>query len=445
MNKKISVILALSVALCCLPSLSSCKNDVTVLRIASWEEYIDEGGDESYAEGSRSMLEDFEEWYEEQTGEKIRVVYVPLSDNEQMYAKIDKFDRHYDLLCPSEYMFIKLAEEGRLEQYPDSFFDTNNELNYYAKNVTPFIRDTFESNEINGVKWSKYAAGYMWGTTGFIYNTETVDAKDVESWNVYFNPKNYTISAKNNVRDSYFVGLGMYYENRLLEMKEAATEETLTNYKTRLTALMNDTSSEVMSEVETLLKKMKNRNNFWGFETDNAKSYLISGDIDVSYQWSGDAVYILDEAESEDLSNPVRYDYCIPTASSNLWFDGWVMMKGANVDAATMFVNFVSMPENVVRNMYYIGYTSCVGGEEVFSYVQETYGADETETNPVEYDLSVYFGEGHSITTSIEQTTRQLFAQYPDEETLKRCCVMKYFPPEENNRANKLWKNVNGS
>ncbi|MBQ5926302.1 MAG: ABC transporter substrate-binding protein [Clostridia bacterium] len=444
MKKKISALLSLCFALSSLPALTSCGESETVLRIASWEEYIDEGGDDSYIEGCDSMIEDFEKWYEEKYDEKIKVVYVPLSDNEQMYAKIDKFNRHYDLLCPSEYMFIKLANENRLEQYPDEFFDTENPDNYYAKNVTPFIKNTFENNEIKGVKWSKYAAGYMWGTTGFIYNTEKVNADDVKSWNVYFNPK-YSISAKNNVRDSYFAGLGMYYENELLQMRSSVTEETLPAYQTALSSMMNDTSVQAMNKVESLLKKMKSTSNFWGFETDNAKSYLISGDIDISYQWSGDAVYIMDEAESEDLSHPIRFDYCVPEASSNLWFDGWVMMKNANVKAAIAFVNFVSMPENVIRNMYYIGYTSCVGGEEVFDYVSETYSAEDDDEDVIEYDLSEYFGEGYFITASTEQLTRQLYAQYPDKETLNRCCVMQYFEADVNKRANKLWKNVSGA
>ncbi len=444
MKKKFALFLALALSASYLPALVSCGGNETVLRIASWEEYIDEGGDDSYIEGSNSMIEDFESWYEEKYNEKIRVVYVPLSDNEQMYAKIDKFGRNYDLLCPSEYMFMKLADENKLQAYPDEFFDSTNPDNYYARNVTPFIKNVFETNTINGVQWSRYAAGYMWGTTGFIYNTEKVDPEDVRSWNVYFNPK-YSISAKNNVRDSYFAGLGMYYETQLLEKRANVTPESLLTYQSELSALMNDTSPAVMKEIEKLLKKMKSASNFWGFETDNAKSYMISGDIDVSYQWSGDAVYIMDEAESEELKHPVRFDYCVPDAASNLWFDGWVMMKGANTKAATAFVNFVSMPENVIRNMYYIGYTSCVGGEEVFDYVAETYSAEEDETDVAVYDLSNYFGEDHSIIASKEQFTRQLFAQYPDSETLLRCCVMQYFQADVNNRANKLWKNVSGA
>ena len=41
--------------------------------------------------------------------------------------------------------------------------------------------------------------------------------------------------------------------------------------------------------------------------------------------------------------------------------------------------------------------------------------------------------------------TRQLFAQYPDEETLKRCVVMQYFDNDANTRAYKMYNNVTAS
>lgn len=450
-------IVSAAVAVCCFSSaffsFASCgeKYDVT-LNVASWEEYIDEGGAEGYdaAELNRKerrvLYEEFETWYYELTGKTIKVNYNPLQDNETMYNKITLGEK-YDLLCPSEYMIIKLATEGYLKQFPDSFFDTTEETNYYARGISPYIKGVFDSNEIDGVKWSKYAAGYMWGTTGFTYNEATVNAEDVKSWNIY--EKNYTISAKDNVRDSYFEGLGMYYESELLDLRNRLENGSVTPeaYAEELSRLMNDTDAETMSEVEKLLKSMKSRNNFWGFETDNAKNEVYNGAIDISYQWSGDAVYIMDEAEDNELS----YAYCVPEAASNLWFDGWVMMKDAQEEAAMMFINFLSRPDNVVRNMYYIGYTSCISGAStyngisVFDYISDTYSADDDEKNTAEYDLSYFFGEDHVLTVSEDQLHRQLFAQYPDEETMQRCVVMKYFDADANTRANKLWQNVKGS
>ena len=443
MKKQLSLLLALSFVSASAASLAACGDDTPVLRVASWAEYIDEGGEDGYVEGSKPLYEDFEDWYFEQTGEKIRVQYIELSDNEEMYNKIQLGDT-YDLLCPSEYMIMKLAAEDLIQPYPETFFDTSVETNYYAKNVSPYIRSVFQSNTIKGTEstWEDYAAGYMWGTTGFVFNPQKVNAEDMKTWTAFINSAySKKITAKNNVRDSYFAGLGIHYEEELLTLKTQLEAGTLplSEYQSELARMMNDTSADTMNAVEDILKNVKS--NIQGFETDEAKNDFIAGTIDISYQWSGDAVYIMDEVESE---SGIACSYCVPEAASNLWFDGWVMMKGANVDAATMFVNYVSRPDNVVRNMYYIGYTSCVAGEEVFDYVTETYGAEESDETAVDYDLRYFFGddEKYILSAPAEQLTRQLFTQYPDEETMKRCVVMQYFDEETNTRANRLWQEV---
>ncbi|MBQ8685864.1 MAG: extracellular solute-binding protein [Clostridia bacterium] len=427
--------------------LTACTDtqEENVLRIASWDEYIDEGGADSYVEGSRALYEEFEDWYFEQTGKRITVDYVPLQDNETMYNKIKMGDR-YDLLCPSEYMIMKLAAEDMIQKLPSSFFDPSLDNNYYVRNVSDYIqKEVFERTEMtDGSKLSEYTAGYMWGSTGFVYNPEKISADEVKRWSVLTNEAYVRkITAKDNVRDSYFAGLGMYYEAELLALKTRLNDGaiTLESYKKQLSEKMNDSSVGTMSEVQKLLEKM--RGNLYGLETDEGKLDIVTGRFDVSYQWSGDAVYTLDMGEDDEITDePLALEYCIPEAASNLWFDGWVLMKDANVDAATAFINFLSIPENVVRNMYYIGYTSCIAGDEVFSYVEETYGADETEEAPVSYDLSYFFGDGHQLLTSEDQTRRQLFAQYPTRDTIDRLVVMKPFDRETNERANRMWNTI---
>lgn len=439
--------------------LAGCTNSSRITRnantlyVASWDEYIDEGG--SFYQDDDPDMQDFKDWYfeltgidlnhskplyeefEEETG--IHVEYVTLQDNETMYNKIKMGDT-YDLLCPSEYMIMKLAAEQMLEKYPASFFDTTNENNYYAKNVSPYIQETFETGKLeNGESWAEYAAGYMWGSTGFVFNPNKLDRDLMNSWNcVTSDACNHKVTAKDNVRDSYFMGLGMHYEAELLELKAKYErgEVSRETYRSILDEKMNDTQPATMNSVKKDLIRM--RKNLYGLETDEGKFDIIRGRFDASYQWSGDAVYILDEAESSDL----ELEYSIPSAASNLFFDGWVMMKGANVDAATAFVNFLSRPENVIRNMYYIGYTSCIGGNEVFDYISYIYGAEDDDDAAVSYDLSYFFGEGRTIFTPENQTRRQLFAQYPDTKTIDRLVVMKYFDKETNERANRMWINI---
>ena len=432
------------------------KRSENVLRVASWDEYIDMGGefldkedDAEYIEWyqktfnidllkTRPLYDEFETWYEKQTGKEIKVEYIPLQDNETMYGKI-KMGDEYDLLCPSEYMIMKLAAENRLEKYPENFFNTAIETNYYAQNVSPYIKTNFQNgkNE-DGSSWWDYAAGYMWGSTGFVFdpqkigNTEEESRKIMSKWSCVTSKEcNRKITAKDNVRDSYFMGLGLYYEE-LLEKGELSRDE----FYNDLFNKMNDIGETTMSKVKKHLEKM--RKNLYGLETDEAKNEVIAGRLAASFQWSGDAVYIIDEAENNE--EDAHLEYSIPESVSNLWFDGFVMMKGANVDAATAFVNFLSKPENVIRNMYYIGYTSCIGGDIVFSYVNDfAYGDKDGDT---EYPLNYFFGDGHVITTTADQTRRQLFAQYPDESTINRLVTMEYFKPEENERANRMWNNI---
>ena len=402
----------LFISLCPLAACNNASNhtgrDKNVLRIASWDEYIDEGGEDSYVPGSLPMYEEFEQWYKDVYNETITVEYVTLQDNETMYNKMKMGDT-YDLLCPSEYMIMKLAAEGFIQKYPTEFFDKSNPLNYYAQNVSPYIQNVFDSGTLkDGSKWSEYTAGYMWGSTGFVFNPANIhpdinQARAImSSWDCLASPAcTRKITMKDNVRDSYFAGLGMYYEDELLALqaKLDSGEITLAEYKSLLSTKMNDTSVEVMNATKKKLEVA--RGNLYGLETDEGKSDVIAGRLDASYQWSGDAVFIIDEAENSDT--PLILEYSIPKAASNLWFDGRVMTKDANVKAATAFVNFVSQPINVIRNMYYIGYTSCIAGDDVFAYAEEMYSAEDGNENAIEYDVSYFFGEDYIITAPEDQ------------------------------------------
>lgn len=76
------------------------------------------------------MVEDFENWYYENYGVKVNVQYSCFGTNEDLYNMLTLGDV-YDLVCPSEYMIMKLMSENKLEPLSDDFFDENNDKNYY--------------------------------------------------------------------------------------------------------------------------------------------------------------------------------------------------------------------------------------------------------------------------------------------------------------------------
>ncbi len=455
MKRLIAIAVAGALGLTGLIVTNSKHSNVPVLRVANWAEYIDDGTDSGVP-----MLQRFEEWYKEKTGKEIRVEYSTADDNEILYNLLRMGDK-FDVICPSEYMLMKLAVEGYLQKLPESFYDADNPDNHYIRNVSPFILDTFTNNDIQGVPWKEYSAGYMWGTTGFVYNPAVVTEAEVSTWNIYNNPKAYKkITAKNNIRDTYFVGLAMYYDNDLRNLKQQYESNTLSllEYNTRLGDLMNDVTRETMNNTKKVLSGITQ--NLYGFETDEGKHNTVSGKVAVNYQWSGDAVAILDEAEGlyeeTSLENPLYLNYCIPETVSNLWFDGWALTKDCkDVELATAFINFLSMPENAIRNMSYIGYTSCIGTKAVFDeHVVGNYSAESGDETVVAYDLNYYFNheydrndpttrsDDYILYTAEINTKRQLFAQYPRETDLARCVAMRYFDADANMRANSMWSDI---
>ena len=480
--------------------LSACakSEEVLTLRVANWEEYIDLGdwGEDElidiqnpYAEnpddgiiGRNSIVDDFTEWFNSQNfGYEIKVEYSTFGTNEDLYNRL-KLGDVYDIACPSDYLIMKLIAEGAVEPYSDDFLDAEDESNYYTRNVSPYIAGVFSDNG-----WTQYAACYMWGTVGIMYNPETIeDVEDINNFDILLDEDYYKqVTVKDNVRDAYFAALSILNKDTLLKGDITAEERT---------ALLNATDEETVAAAEDILKRIKE--NVYSFETDSGKADMITGKVAANTQWSGDSVYIMDEAESDE-TNPTELWYSVPEECTNLWFDGWVMLKdGIGGDerkkqAAEAFVNFLSRPDNAVRNMYYIGYTSAIASDTMFDYFDWYYGLsldpedeeyfDEEITEVFEYDVSYYFGGekgdytiyidasaidfdrqkyadyktierlGEEYGNDIEYTVysgiddisrgRQAFAQYPPESVIERSVVMQDFG-DRLGAINQMWINV---
>ena len=429
-----------------------------VLRVCNWEEYIDLGDwdEEETIElpsgdiiGENSMIDDFTEWYKETYGVDVKVEYSTFGANEDLYNMLTLGDE-FDLVCPSEYMIMKLMAEDRLVPLSDSFFDKSVEENYYARGESPYIHKVFAEHEIGGEPWSKYAAGYMWGVTGIVYNPAVVSREDASTWKILADPKyRRQVTIKDNVRDSYFAAVGAIKADLL-------TSDAFVNdpdYAKNLEREMNDASPEMIAQVQDYLQGVKD--NVYSFESDAGKADMITGKVVANYQWSGDGTYTMDQADEDGL----ELAFCVPKESTNIYFDGWVMLKngiGEDKDkqqAAEAFINFNSRPDNVIRNMYYIGYTSVISGGDdprIFEYADYNYGAEEEdEADAVDYDLSYFFaedaedaGDEYVIAVPQDQVDRQISSSYPPADVMHRSAIMTYFNEEKNAAINRMWINV---
>ena len=381
MKRLLNVGLFLTMLFGMTPTISSYAADREhTLKVYNWADYIDE-----------SLLDEFEEWYEEQTGEEVEIIYQLFDINEVMLAKLEKGHEDFDVVCPSEYIIDRMLANDMLLPISRDFGDTPD----YTSMVSPFFVEQLAKFDQSGKRANDYAVGYMWGTTGILYNPKYVTDEEVDSWGIIWDERlENKVLMKDAYRDIY--GCMIMY---------ARYRELLDGKVTRQ-QLMNDTSDEAIAAVEELLKSAKR--NIAGWEVDFGKEMMTKEKAYINVSWSGDAVWAIEEAAAIGM----ELKYHVPREGSNVWFDGWVIPKYAvNTKAAAYFINFMCMPENALRNMDEIGYVSVIASPEILEA--------KIDSTFEEYsDLTYFFGEG-AYSVPVDNI------QYPDRTVIERAALMR--------------------
>lgn len=418
------------------------KYDATLV-VYNWEDYIYDGTDEDGNEipDDPGVCALFEDYYEEKTGLKVKVDYETFSTNEIMYQQIDLDIMHADLICPSDYMIQKMANEGKLEKlsYNETTKKYGESLSNWEKNGSPYIKEKFSEAKLDdGNSFLSYSIPYFWGTMGFTYDMNYFTAEEISTWDALWSTeskfqRNFTL--KDSMRDTYVAGIFHVYKDEI-----AALDVNASDYNEKLSAIFNKCDDETIAKVKNALTSIKGKT-VYGFEVDDGKDEIVKGTYHANLAWSGDSVYSMDTAEEAGA----RLGYALPKEGSNIWFDGWCMPKGANVELAEEFLNFISQPEIAAKSMDAVGYTSAVAGEEIWELVNDWYATEDDETEVDECDLSYFFGdsiEGEAkINILTEERGRQFDAQYPSLEQIKKCCIMKDFGAQTT-KVDDMWAEV---
>ena len=367
-----------------------------ILKVYNWADYIDE-----------DLIDEFEVWYEEQTGEPVEIIYQTFDINETMLSKIELGHEDYDVVCPSDYIIERMLKNDLLLPLERDFGNTPD----YLDNVAPYIRGMFDEIDGHGKNANDYSVAYMWGTVGLIYNPKYVDEAETASWDVLRNPAyKGKVLMKDAFRDIY------------TSLLIALNREALDSGEKDMRSLAFDTSEESIKLVEDYLNSFKE--SVAGWEADFGKEQMTKELAWMNLSWSGDAQWAIDEAA--EIGMDLRYN--IPEEGSAIWFDGWVIPKYAkNVKAARYFINFMCMPENAIRNMDMTGYVSAIGGDEIL----------ESMSDPESYeplDASYFFGP-QADSVCVNPT------MYPDRSTIERCGMMHDTDTEA---LLKMWSRVKG-
>ena len=377
--------------------LLGCSEDRSqILKVYNWADYIDE-----------DLIGEFEQWYEEETGEPVHIIYQTFDINETMLSKIELGHEDYDVVCPSDYIIERMLKNDLLLPLEMDFGQTPD----YLDNVAPFIKEKFNEIEGHGKNANDYSVAYMWGTVGLIYNPKYVSEDETHSWDVLRNPAyKGKVLMKDAFRDVY------------TSLLIALNRDAIDSGEKDMRDLAFDTSDESIKLVEDYLNSFKESVSGW--EADFGKEQMTKELAWMNLSWSGDAQWAIDEAA--EVGMDLRYT--IPEEGSSVWFDGWVIPKYAkNIKAASYFINFMCKPENALRNMDMTGYVSAIGGDEILENM-----SDPEEFGPI--DVSYFFGpQADSVCVNP--------IMYPDKATMDRCGMMHDTDTEA---LLKMWSRVKG-
>ena len=327
--KRILSVLCAALLLGALMTLSAFAAD-RVLNVYNWGEYISDG-----SEGTLDVNAEFEKWYEETYGERVKVVYTTYASNEDMYAKLKSGAAGYDVILPSDYMIARMIDEGMLEKLN---FDN---IPNYAGISESFRGLYYDPND-------EYSIPFSYGMVGIIYDSSVVDEADVGTWDLMWNEK-YTgkILQFNNSRDAF--GTAMY-KNGI------------------------DVNSSDPADWQTALDELKAQKPILqGYVMDEVFNKMESGEAAVAAYYAGDYLSMVENNDKLAFYYPTDKDGNFAT---NLFVDAYCIPKGAaNKELAEIYINFMLSEEIAVANAEYV----CYASPNAAVYESETYREDMGE------------------------------------------------------------------
>ena len=168
---------------------------------------------------------------------------------------------------------------------------------------------------------------------------------------------------------------------------------------------MNSVDPKELSEARDLLLAQKPL--VQAYVVDQVRDKMLSGEATVGVIYSGELLYLQEEAESLNLDYDL--EYVIPEEGTNIWIDSWVIPYNArNKENAEKWINFLCRPDIAKKNFEYI------------TYATPNQGAFELLDKEYQDNTSVF----------------------PDTSTLTNSEVYQYLGTEADDLYSALWKEI---
>jgi spermidine/putrescine transport system substrate-binding protein len=277
--------------------------------------------------------------FEEETG--IKVTLDNFASESDMLAKLQAGGGGYDVVFPTHRRVKIMIEQGLAAK-----LDAPSLSNW--KNVA----EPFRSTSVDPKR--EYSAPYMWGTTGFTYDSARVPGgKLEESWKEYFEPREELkgqMASLNDMADVY--NAAAYY-------------------------LGIDKCTDDAGEAQKILDLLtKQKPYLKTYSNDGTIDRMIAGEVIMHMQWNGAAHRVRKE-------KPTAV-FVYPKEGTTFWSDNMVIPANApNMENAKTFINWMLDPKNAAAASNYTGYMNAIDGSGEF--MDPGLNADPAVNMPAEY------------------------------------------------------------
>lgn len=275
--------------------------------------------------------------FQQETG--IRATLDSYDSNETLLAKLQAGAAGYDVIVPSGYMVAILIEQGIVQKLDKSAMDN-------FENVLEAFRDPPHD------PGRQYSAPYMWGTTGYSYDSAKVGEVE-ESWAPFFDPQ------------GPFAG------------RLAMLDDQVEGWNAAAYLLGIDKCTTSPQDAARILEVLEAQKPAVAlYNSDGTIERMAAGEVVAHMQWNGAA-----HRTKESLPGLV---YVYPQEGVSAWDDNFMVPADApNPENAMIFINWMMKPENIAIASNYTGYMNAVEGADEF--LEPALREDPAVNMPPEY------------------------------------------------------------
>jgi putrescine transport system substrate-binding protein len=311
----------------------------------------------------------------------IKVVYDTFDANETLETRLLAGKSGYDVVVPTAY-FLQRQINAHIFQKLDKSKLPN------LANAWPEVTGKLAVYDPG----NRYAASYMWGTTGIGYNVKAVqrilgpDGK-IDSWDVIFDPDKL----------AKFKDCGVQMLDSADDILPAALNYLGLDPNSIAKADLEQAAA-LVSKVRPFVRK---------FHSSEYLNGLATGEICLVVGWSGDIKQA--QSRAAETNNGVEIRYAIPKEGAQMFFDNLAIPADAkNVAEAHELINYLYRSHVAAKN------------SDFLSYANGNLASQKLIDPKIFNDKTIY----------------------PDAATMKRLFVITARNPATQRMINRLWTRV---